>query len=141
MRIRIHARGRIGQGAEADLVERYKKRIGWKVDIFERPDHDQKPLPPRVGDEKRILLDERGDNLGSAQLAARIGAWQAAGVRDISFAIGGADGFSDADRADADMLLSFGALTWPHLMARAMLLEQIYRVQSILAGHPYHREG
>ena len=88
-----------------------------------------------------ILLDEKGDTLGSLELARRLERWRDEGRREARFLIGGADGFSDADRASADLLLSFGRATWPHLLARAMLAEQLWRATSILANHPYHREG
>lgn len=86
-----------------------------------------------------MALDERGRALGSAELAALLGGWRDAGVREARFLIGAADGLGDAERASADRLLAFGPATWPHLLARAMLAEQLYRATAILAGHPYHR--
>ena len=86
-------------------------------------------------------LDEKGEVLASMALAERIGRWRDDGVREARFLIGAADGFSDAERGEADLLLSFGRATWPHLLARAMLAEQLFRATSILANHPYHREG
>jgi 23S rRNA (pseudouridine1915-N3)-methyltransferase len=88
-----------------------------------------------------IILDEKGKSLGSVAFAERLGRWRDEGVREARFLIGAADGFDDAARADADLLLNFGTMTWPHLLARAMLAEQLWRAASILAGHPYHREG
>lgn len=85
----------------------------------------------------RVVLDERGRNLTSEALAARLGAWRDDG-RDIACIIGGAYGLTDEARGSADLLLAFGSLTWPHLLARAMLAEQLYRVQEILGGRPYH---
>ncbi|NWN33680.1 23S rRNA (pseudouridine(1915)-N(3))-methyltransferase RlmH, partial [Klebsiella michiganensis] len=82
-----------------------------------------------------------GENLPSRVLAERLGAWRDDGVREARFLIGAADGFGDAERAQADLLLSFGRATWPHMMARVMLAEQLWRATSILANHPYHREG
>ena len=90
---------------------------------------------------KTVALDERGRDLASADLAARIGAWRDEGVQEARFLIGAADGHDSEIRADADLLLAFGSATWPHLMVRAMLAEQLYRAEQILAGHPYHREG
>jgi 23S rRNA (pseudouridine1915-N3)-methyltransferase len=87
-----------------------------------------------------VVCDERGKNLSSQTFAAQLGKWQEAGAKDVAFLLGGADGHTEALRARADFLLSFGTLTWPHMLARVMLLEQIYRAQQILAGHPYHRE-
>lgn len=88
-----------------------------------------------------MLLDEKGDTLSSAGLAELLGRWRDDGMREARFMIGGADGFDEADRAGADLLLSFGSATWPHLLARAMLAEQLFRATSILANHPYHRKG
>lgn len=85
------------------------------------------------------MLDERGTALSSEDFAALLARWRDAGVREARFMIGAADGHSDAERAGADLLLAFGPATWPHLLARAMLLEQLYRATTILAGHPYHR--
>ena len=87
------------------------------------------------------LLDEKGAAMGSLVFAERLGRWRDDGIREARFLIGGADGFDEAERAAADLLLGFGAMTWPHLLARAMLAEQLWRATSILAGHPYHREG
>jgi 23S rRNA (pseudouridine1915-N3)-methyltransferase len=88
-----------------------------------------------------VLLDEKGEQLASAALAQKLGRWRDDGRREARFLIGGADGFDEADRGKADLLLAFGKATWPHLLARAMLAEQLYRATSILANHPYHREG
>ena len=88
-----------------------------------------------------MLLDERGRQLSSEEFAALLGRWREEGVREARFLIGAADGFDAAERAEADLLLSFGRATWPHLLARAMLAEQLWRATSILANHPYHREG
>jgi 23S rRNA (pseudouridine1915-N3)-methyltransferase len=88
-----------------------------------------------------VLLDEKGEQLSSVQFARKLEAWRDAGRREARFLIGGADGFGDAERAGADLLIAFGRATWPHLLARAMLAEQLWRATSILANHPYHREG
>ena len=138
MLLHIVARGRIGRGPEAELVDRYLKRIGWPTRITELPDIGGK-VP--AGEGKTVLLDETGELLGSVAFAERLGRWRDDGVRETRFLIGAADGFGDAERAGADLLLSFGRATWPHLLARAMLAEQLWRATSILAGHPYHREG
>ena len=140
MLLHIVARGRIGRGPEAELVDRYLKRVTWPTKVSELPDTGGK-LPAVEGATKIILLDETGENLPSRVLAERLGAWRDDGVREARFMIGAADGFDDAQRAQADLLLSFGRATWPHLMARAMLAEQLWRAASILANHPYHREG
>jgi 23S rRNA (pseudouridine1915-N3)-methyltransferase len=86
-----------------------------------------------------VLLDERGKAMTSEDFARLLGGWRDDGVREARFMLGAADGHCDADRAAADLLLAFGPATWPHLMARAMLMEQLYRATTILAGHPYHR--
>ena len=97
--------------------------------------------PDRPRELRRVLLDETGEALSSVAFADRLGRWRDDGVREARFLLGAADGFDAAARADADLLLSFGRLTWPHLMARAMLAEQLFRATAILANHPYHREG
>jgi 23S rRNA (pseudouridine1915-N3)-methyltransferase len=140
MLLHIVARGRIGRGPEAELVERYLKRVAWPTKITELPDTGGKI--PEMGPGTRIvMLDETGENLPSRVLAEKLGRWRDDGVRETRFLIGAADGFDDAQRAQADLLISFGRATWPHLMARAMLAEQLWRTTSILANHPYHREG
>jgi 23S rRNA (pseudouridine1915-N3)-methyltransferase len=119
-------------------MERYLGRIAWPTRVTELPDRGGR-VPPLEG--RRVLLDEKGETLTSLALAERLGRWRDDGVREARFELGAADGFDDADRAGADLLLSFGRATWPHLLARAMLAEQLFRATSILAGHPYHREG
>lgn len=140
MLLHILARGKIGRSPEAELVDRYLGRIAWPTKVTELPESGGRvPAPPSGG--KLILLDETGDTLSSVQFARKLEAWRDGGAREAQFRIGGADGFTDADRAEADLLLSFGCATWPHLLARAMLAEQLFRAVSILANHPYHREG
>ncbi|MBM3928437.1 MAG: 23S rRNA (pseudouridine(1915)-N(3))-methyltransferase RlmH [Sphingomonadales bacterium] len=139
MLLHIVARGRIGRSPEGELVDRYLKRIGWPVKVTELPDTGGK-MPDATG-AKIVMLDETGETPGSVAFAQRIGRWRDDGVRECRFLIGAADGFDDAQRAEADMLLSFGRLTWPHMLARAMLAEQLWRATAILSGHPYHREG
>jgi 23S rRNA (pseudouridine1915-N3)-methyltransferase len=138
--LHIIARGRIGRGPEADLVQRYLGRIGWPTRITELPDRGGR-VPAANSGTVTILLDEKGKALTSLAFAERLGRWRDDGVREARFLIGAADGFGDAERAEADLLLNFGVMTWPHLLARAMLAEQLWRATSILAGHPYHREG
>ena len=134
------ARGRIGRSPEAELVTRYLKRITWPTRVTELPDTGGK-LPTLDPQTIRILLDEKGEVLGSLDFARRLERWRDTGTREVRFMIGAADGFGDAERAEADLLLSFGRATWPHMLARAMLAEQLFRATAILAGHPYHREG
>ena len=138
--LHVVARGKIGRGPEAELVDRYAKRIVWPLKLTELPETGGKVAPPDTPS-RIVLLDERGKALPSETLAATIGGWRDDGVREIRFVLGAADGHSGEERAEADLLLAFGPATWPHLLARAMLLEQLYRATSILAGHPYHRAG
>lgn len=140
MLLHIVARGRIGRSPEAEIVERYLRRISWPTRISELPESGGR-LPPPLENGVTILLDEKGEQMGSLAFAARLEQWRDAGKREVRFMIGGADGFHDRDRADADLLIAFGKATWPHLLARAMLAEQLWRATSILANHPYHREG
>jgi 23S rRNA (pseudouridine1915-N3)-methyltransferase len=138
--LHIVARGKIGRGPEAELVERYLKRIAWPVKVTELPESGGRhPASAEYG--VTILLDEKGEQLPSLDLARRLERWRDEGRREARFLIGGADGFSEAERTSADLLLGFGKATWPHLLARAMLAEQLWRATSILANHPYHREG
>jgi 23S rRNA (pseudouridine1915-N3)-methyltransferase len=138
--LHIVARGRIGRSAEAELVDRYTKRIAWPVRVTELPDAGGR-TPPEPPQTRRVVLDEKGEALGSVDLAKRLERWRDDGAREARFLLGAADGFDDATREGADLLLSFGRATWPHLLARAMLAEQLFRATSILANHPYHREG
>ena len=140
MLLHIVARGRIGRGAEAELVERYLKRLSWPTRVTELPDQGGK-MPALEPQTRIVMLDEKGETLASTAFADRLGRWRDDGVRETRFLIGAADGFDDAARAGADLLFSFGRATWPHMLARAMLAEQLWRATSILANHPYHREG
>lgn len=140
MLLHIIARGKIGRGPEAELVDRYLKRIAWPVKITELHESGGK-VPPPAENSVTILLDEKGEPLGSAAFATKLQRWRDDGRREARFLIGGADGFGGEDRTAADLLLAFGRATWPHLLARAMLAEQLFRATSLLANHPYHREG
>jgi 23S rRNA (pseudouridine1915-N3)-methyltransferase len=140
MLLHIVARGRIGRGPEAELVERYLARVSWPTRITELPDRGGR-VPQLPAGAVTVMLDEKGRSLGSLAFAEQLGRWRDDGMREARFLIGAADGFDDTERGRADLLLNFGALTWPHLMVRAMLAEQLWRAVSILAGHPYHREG
>ena len=140
MLLHIIARGKIARSPEAELVERYLKRIAWPTKVTELPDRggsEPAVAPATV----RVVMDERGEALSSVALARRLEAWRDGGKRECRFILGAADGHGDAGRAEADLLLSFGPATWPHLLARAMLAEQLFRATAILANHPYHREG
>ena len=140
MLLHIVARGKIGRSPEADLVERYLKRIPWPTKITELPDQGGK-VPDAPGASVTILLDERGQALSSTELARKLEGWRDGGKREVRFVIGAADGHNESERRSADLLFSFGPATWPHLLVRSMLAEQLFRATSILANHPYHREG
>jgi 23S rRNA (pseudouridine1915-N3)-methyltransferase len=159
MRIVVAAVGRQKQGPERDLAERYRKRaadagrgIGLRgVEIVEIRESKASETEKRIIEEAialanlipegavRIVLDERGENLSSVEFKDRIAKWRDAGRSAAVFAIGGADGLGPSLREGADLTLAFGAATWPHQVVRIMLLEQIYRAATLLAGHPYHR--
>ena len=139
MLLHIIARGKIGRSPESELVERYLKRISWPTKLTELS--ERAPLPPAPAATVNVLLDEKGKALSSIELAKKLEQWRDRGNRETRFVIGAADGHSDAERSSADLLLSFGPATWPHLLVRAMLAEQLFRATSILANHPYHREG
>ena len=137
--LHIIARGKIGRSPEGDLVDRYAKRMTWPFKLTEWPDTGAGKVAEALSPHRTVLLDERGKAMASEDFAALLGRWRDEGVRETRFMIGAADGHSDADRASANLLLAFGTATWPHMLARAMLLEQLYRATTILAGHPYHR--
>ncbi|MEP2236400.1 MAG: 23S rRNA (pseudouridine(1915)-N(3))-methyltransferase RlmH [Alteripontixanthobacter sp.] len=140
MLLHVVARGKIARSPEAELVARYEKRIIWPLKLTELPETGGRLGEP-VSPAKLVLLDERGRDLSSEQLAQTLGQWRDTGIRETRLVLGAADGHTKAERADADLLLAFGSATWPHLLARAMLMEQLYRATAILAGHPYHRAG
>ena len=151
MRLAIVAVGRLRPGPERTLYEHYAKRIRWPLTVHEVD--ERRPLPAkrliaREGEllraacprgAKIIALDATGKAMTSEALAKRLGAWRDEAVADVALLIGGADGLDRALVASADLVVSFGAVTWPHLLMRALVAEQIYRAQQILAGHPYHR--
>ena len=140
MLLHIVARGKIGRSPEADLVDRYLKRIQWPTRLTELPDRGGK-APNLPTGSVTVVLDERGKALTSTQLAKALERWRDGGKREAQFLIGAADGHDEEQRRSADLLLSFGPATWPHLLVRAMLAEQLFRATAILANHPYHREG
>jgi 23S rRNA (pseudouridine1915-N3)-methyltransferase len=158
MKLRILAVGRAKGGPESALIAEYQKRLHWPLVIDEV--EEKRPLSgaelkaregallqAAIGRADKaggravlIALDERGKILGSRDFAARLKGWEEQGAPEILFLLGGADGLAPALRDQATFVLSLGQMTWPHLLARAMLVEQIYRAQQILAGHPYHRD-
>ncbi|MEO0590097.1 MAG: 23S rRNA (pseudouridine(1915)-N(3))-methyltransferase RlmH [Pseudomonadota bacterium] len=138
MLLHVIARGKIARSPEAELVARYEKRMGWPMKLTELPETGGR-FPDTQTPCKTVLLDERGKAMGSEAFAQLLGGWRDDGIREARFVLGAADGHSPEERRNADLLLAFGPATWPHLLARAMLMEQLYRATSILAGHPYHR--
>lgn len=146
MKVTILAIGKCKKNSpEAQIIAEYVKRSAWNVVIKEKDNADQvdeaKFLQENIPHgAKVIVLDERGENMKSLELAAKIENWQTNGVSEICFLIGGADGHLQSTRDKADLLLSFGKLTLPHMLMRAVLTEQVYRMQTIINHHPYHRE-
>ena len=152
MRLLICAVGRARKEAARALYEDYARLVRWPLDLVEVEVRKQLPdAAKRVAETQLLLdkvpdgavvvaLDETGKALSSRAFAKRLGGWRDDGRACITFLIGGADGLDDAARNRADLTLSLGRLTWPHLLVRGMLAEQIYRAQQILAGHPYHRD-
>ena len=152
MRITLVAIGRLRQGPEKTLVDHFANRISWPFEIREveeKRNLDRETLkrreaelllnhcPPRS---QIIALDERGKDISSREFANKLGDWQDNSIRDISIIIGGPSGLHNILLKQANLIISFGRLTWPHMLARGMLVEQLYRAQQIIAGHPYHRE-
>lgn len=152
MRFLILAVGRARAGPEQALYDHYARRMGDGLALREVEERRSLPsdklrqreaallldaLPPRG---PVVALDERGKSLGSRALAERIGNWRDEGHPQLSLLIGGADGHGKAVLARADLVLSLGAMTWPHMLVRGLLAEQLYRAQCILSGHPYHRD-
>ena len=145
MLLHVIARGKIGRSPEADMVDRYARRMATgalgPLRVTELPDRGGQPPPVPAGPVRTVVLDERGRQLGSSEFARVLERWRDDGVREARFLIGAADGHDEAQRGAADLLLGFGAMTWPHMLARVMLAEQLWRATSIVSGHPYHREG
>ncbi len=159
MRLVVVAIGRLKQGAERELAERYRERfneIGGKlgfrgVEIREIAESRAREAGTRIGEEAAaisaaippksviVALDAHGKNLESDVFARHLGRWRDDQVANAVFIIGGADGLSPELRRMAKLTIAFGSATWPHQIVRVMLLEQVYRAATILAGHPYHR--
>ena len=145
MKFHILAIGHLKQGPEKDLLEQYRKRITWPLTIIElnprKPSDTSSLILENIPDSSAVIaLDERGKNLNSLEFSGLIQNYLDSGVKNLSFLIGGADGFEETIRSKADHLISFGRLTWPHMVVRALLVEQLYRSQQIINRHPYHRE-
>ena len=159
MRIVVAAVGRLKQGPERELAERYRKRASdagrsaglSAFDIVEIKESRAGDAGRRMLEESiaianivpdravTVILDERGENLSSAVIAGRLQDWQRQDKPAVVFIIGAADGLAPSLREKASLAIAFGATTWPHQLIRIMLLEQLYRAVTILTGHPYHR--
>ena len=152
MRITIAAVGRWRSASVRRLYEDYVHRLGWPVALREVDSGRGSAAAVRRRSEGErlaaalprgatvVVLDERGDQLDSAAFAARLQRWRDGGTRELAFVIGGADGLDGSLKERAAMALAFGRQTWPHLLVRTMLAEQLYRAYAISIGHPYHRE-
>lgn len=158
MRLAVVAVGRLKSGPERALVERYRERVEalgrplglHPLDLTEISESRGRRAPDRQAEEAAALIakmgqavliafDERGKSMTSEAFAALIARWRDAGRPGAACVIGGPDGLDDAIRARADVVISFGALTLPHQLVRVLVVEQLYRALTILAGHPYHR--
>jgi 23S rRNA (pseudouridine1915-N3)-methyltransferase len=159
MRVIVICVGRLKQGPERELAERYRERfddIGRKLgfrglELHEISESRARDAATRMVEEAAaisallpekyvlVALDERGDSVDSASFARHLGRWRDQSVANTIFVIGGADGLSPEFQRKAKLRIAFGSATWPHQMVRVMLLEQLYRAATILAGHPYHR--
>lgn len=155
MRITIAAVGRAKRGAEQALCDSYLRRLSASglAEVTIKEVEERRALPPDELKQREarlleaalpqgarlVALDPRGRTLSSEDFAARLGAIRDEGIADLCFVIGGADGLAAPLVARADWVLSLGAMTWPHLLARVLLVEQLFRAQAILTGHPYHR--
>ena len=152
MRITLTAVGKAKAGAVTDLYDHYRARLRWPVTLKEV--EERRPLKTDLLKEREgalllaalprgarvVALDEGGKDMTSRQFADLLRRWQDDGVQDLAFMIGGADGLSKAARQAADAILCLGRMTWPHMLVRGLLVEQLFRAECILAGHPYHRD-
>ncbi|WP_419728635.1 23S rRNA (pseudouridine(1915)-N(3))-methyltransferase RlmH [Lichenicola sp.] len=149
--MRLIAVGRMKDGPERDLLERYQQRLAPRLELVEVPEGRGAPIEIKRREAQALLavlppaalvvaLDEGGERPDSLGFAARLEAWLVAG-RPLCFVIGGAEGLDASVMARADASLSLGAMTWPHMLVRGLLAEQLYRARAISTGHPYHRAG
>ena len=151
MRVTVAAIGRDRAGPARQLFDDYRQRSVWPLRLIELPPQSRLPLERRLAEEGlRLLqsvpegavvvaLDEHGRQLDSLAFARRLGDWRDQGRSEIAFLIGGPDGLAATVRESADLVVALGPMTWPHRLVRVLLAEQLYRAQTILTGHPYHR--
>jgi 23S rRNA (pseudouridine1915-N3)-methyltransferase len=151
VRLTVAAIGRERAGPERALFDHYRKRSPWPLRLVELAPQARLPLERRRADEAlrllrsvpdgavMIALDERGAQLDTLAFARRLAGWREQGRSEIAFLIGGPDGLGAPVLERAALVLALGPMTWPHRLVRVMLAEQLYRAQTILAGHPYHR--
>ena len=151
LKIDIIAIGRLRKGPYFTLLQDFSKRIKWSLTVFEPDSKITDARAAQIDETKKIMghiadnayviaLDERGKTMRSMAFADKLAGLRDTGHQHIQFVLGGADGLTDTVRTRANFCLSLGAATFPHMMARVMLIEQIYRAQQILTRHPYHRE-
>ena len=153
MRVKILAFGKIGRGEEQSLIDEYLRRLPWQTEIVEfdikkpaatndlRKQQEAEKLLAAIPESAAVVvLDERGKSISSRKFAESIDTWATDGISTVVFIIGGADGLHESVRKKANLVLGFGAMTWPHKLVRVMLVEQLYRAWSITIGHPYHRD-
>lgn len=155
MRVQLCVVGRLRAGPERALIDDYLDRFGKTGRALGLGPASEHEVEDRKGGGMAaeaallaravpagaalVILDERGEELTSPDFAARLARFRDAGRQDVAFLIGGADGLDPALRARADLAIRFGRMVWPHMLARVMLAEQLYRAATILAGSPYHR--
>jgi 23S rRNA (pseudouridine1915-N3)-methyltransferase len=158
MRLLLIAVGRLRSGPAQALFAEYNGRLRPPLELIEVEERRPLPGPELMRREGELLLeqlkrrgnkpggrpilvalDERGEALDTLGFARRYAAWRDRAAEEVAFLIGGADGLAPEVESAADITLSLGPMTWPHLLVRGLLAEQIYRAQQILLGHPYHR--
>lgn len=151
MKILIAAIGKAKASPEKDLYHDYIKRVPWKIecrefdvkveDILQRKTKEAEQLLAACkGFDRIVALDESGKTLASREFANQVKQWQGQGNSSLAFVIGGSDGLHESVLKQANLVWSFGRVTWPHMLVRGMLAEQVYRAHSIISGHPYHRD-
>jgi len=151
LNIVLAAVGKSRPGPERELFDHYRNRLSWDLTLKEVEEKRPLPVADRMAREALLLqgvipkgavviaLDERGKLMDSVVFANQIAAWRDSGRQDLAFVVGGADGHADTMRSSADLLLSLGKMTWPHMLVRGLLAEQLFRAEAILSNHPYHR--